>query len=91
LLWNFDVYSEDSINCVDFEKLKEIEKEYENIETFKGFNIIEKLHNPKEIEYSSNKSVAAMNATDVRSEKVKYKKTYIRWRVKVIKRNEIKI
>ena len=57
----------------DFEKLKEIEKEYENFEAFKGFNIIDKLNNPKEIEYSSNKSVAAMNATDVRSEKVKYK------------------
>ena len=61
------------INCVDFEKLKEIEKDYKNIETFKGFNIIEKLHNPKEIEYSTNKSVAAMNTKDVRSEKVKYK------------------
>ncbi len=61
------------INCVDFEKLKDIEKEYENFEAFKGFNIIEKLNNPKEIEYSINKSIAAMNATDVRSEKVKYK------------------
>ena len=61
------------IKYVDFEKLKEIEKEYENFEAFKGFNIIEKLNNPKEIEYSINKSIAAMNATDVRSEKVKYK------------------
>ncbi len=61
------------IKCIDFEKLKEIEKEYENFEAFKGFNIIEKLNNPKEIEYSSNKSIAAFNATKVRSEKVKYK------------------
>uniref|UniRef100_UPI00404722FD hypothetical protein n=1 Tax=Aliarcobacter sp. TaxID=2321116 RepID=UPI00404722FD len=61
------------IKCVDFEKLKDIEKEYENFEAFKGFNIIDKLNNPKEIEYSSNKSIAAMNATDVRSEKVKYR------------------
>jgi response regulator of citrate/malate metabolism len=61
------------IKCIDFEKLKEIEKEYENFEAFKGFNIIEKLNNPKEIEYSSNKSIAAMKATESRSEKVKYK------------------
>ena len=61
------------IKCVDFEKLKDIEKEYENFEAFKGFNIIEKLNNPKEIEYSTDKSIAAFNATKVRSEKVKYK------------------
>ena len=57
------------IKCVDFEKLKDIEKEYENFEAFKGFNIIEKLNSPKEIEYSSNKSIAAMNATEVRSKR----------------------
>ena len=61
------------IKCVDFEKLKDIEKEYENVEAFKGFNIIEKLNSPKDIEYSINKSAAAMKATDARSEKVKYK------------------
>ena len=61
------------IKCVDFEKLEEIEKEYENFDAFKGFNIIEKLNNPKEIEYSSNKSAAALQATEARSEKVKYK------------------
>ena len=61
------------IECVDFEKLKDIEKEYENVKSFKGFNIIDKLTNPKSIEYSANKSVAALRATDVRSEKVKYK------------------
>lgn len=61
------------IRCIDFEKLKDIEKEYEIYEGFKDFNIINKLNNPKEIEYSINKSIAAMNATDVRSEKVKYK------------------
>ncbi len=45
------------IKCIDFEKLEEIEKriekDNENFETVKSFNIIEKLHNPKEIEYSS--------------------------------------
>ena len=61
------------IKCVDFEKLEKIEKEYENFDAFKGFNIIEKLNNPKEIEYSSNKSAAALQATEARSEKVKYK------------------
>ena len=61
------------IKCVDFEKLEEIEKEYENFDAFKGFHIIEKLNNPKEIEYSSNKSAAALQATEARSEKVKYK------------------
>ena len=61
------------IGCVDFEKLKVIEKGYENVRTFKGFNVIDKLTNPKNIEYSANKSVAAFRATDVRSEKVKYK------------------
>ena len=65
------------IKCIDFEKLEEIEKriekDNENFETVKSFNIIEKLHNPKEIEYSSNKSIAAMKATEVRSKKVKYK------------------
>ena len=61
------------ISCIDFEKLKDIEKEYEDFEAFKGFNIIDKLNNPKEIEYSSNKSIAAMKATEVRSKKVKYK------------------
>ena len=61
------------IKCIDFEKLEEIEKEYENFDAFKGFNIIEKLNNPKEIEYSSNKSAAALQATEARSEKVKYK------------------
>ena len=35
--------------------------------------IIDKLNNPKEIEYSSNKSIAAMKATEIRSKKVKYK------------------
>ena len=34
---------------------------------------LSKLNNPKEIEYSSNKSIAAMKATEARSEKVKYK------------------
>ena len=65
------------IKCIDFEKLEEIEKriekDNENFETVKSFNIIEKLHNPKEIEYSSNKSIAAMKATEIRSKKVKYK------------------
>ena len=61
------------IKYVDFDKLKELEKEYENFEAFKGFNIVEKLNNPKEIEYSSNKSEAAFQATKARSEKVKYK------------------
>ena len=65
------------IKCVDFEKLEEIEKriekDNENFETVKSFNIIDKLNNPKEIEYSSSKSVAALRATEARSEKVKYK------------------
>ena len=65
------------IKCVDFEKLEEIEKriekDNENFETVKSFNIIDKLNNPKEIEYSTNKSIAAMKATEVRSKKVKYK------------------
>ena len=65
------------IKCIDFEKLEEIEKriekDNENFETVKSFNIIDKLNNPKEIEYSSNKSIAAMKATEVRSKKVKYK------------------
>ena len=34
---------------------------------------LSKLNNPKEIEYSSNKSAAALQATEARSEKVKYK------------------
>ena len=33
------------IKCIDFEKLKDIEKEYEDFEAFKGFNIIDKLNN----------------------------------------------
>ena len=65
------------IKCIDFEKLEEIEKriekDNENFETVKSFNIIDKLNNPKEIEYSSNKSIAAMKATEIRSKKVKYK------------------
>ena len=65
------------IKCIDFEKLEEIEKriekDNENFETVKSFNIIEKLNNPKEIEFSSNKSIAAMKATEERSKKVKYK------------------
>ena len=61
------------IKYVDFDKLKELEKEYENFEAFKGFNIVEKLNNPKEIEYSASKSAAAFQATKVRIEKVKYK------------------
>ena len=65
------------IKCIDFEKLEEIEKRIEknneNFETVKSFNIIDKLNNPKEIEYSSNKSIAAMKATEIRSKKVKYK------------------
>ena len=65
------------IKCIDFEKLEEIEKriekDNENFETVKSFNIIDKLNNPKEIEYSSNKSAAALQATEARSEKVKYK------------------
>ena len=65
------------IKCIDFEKLEEIEKrivkDNENFEIVKSFNIIEKLNNPKEIEYSSNKSAAALQATEARSEKVKYK------------------
>ena len=65
------------IKCIDFEKLEEIEKriekDNENFETVKSFNIIYKLNNPKEIEYSSNKSAAALQATEARSEKVKYK------------------
>ena len=65
------------IKCIDFEKLEEIEKriekDNENFETVKSFNIIDKLNNPKEIEYSSNKSIAAMKATEVRGKKVKYK------------------
>lgn len=65
------------IKCIDFEKLEEIEKriekDNENFETVKSFNIIDKLNNPKEIEYSTNKSIAAMKATEERSKKVKYK------------------
>jgi response regulator of citrate/malate metabolism len=65
------------IKCIDFEKLEEIEKrivkDNENFEIVKSFNIIEKLNNPKEIEYSTNKSIAAMKATEIRSKKVKYK------------------
>ena len=65
------------IKCIDFEKLEEIEKriekDNENFETVKSFNIIDKLNNPKEIEYSTNKSIAAMKATETRSKKVKYK------------------
>ena len=65
------------IKCIDFEKLEEIEKriekDNENFETVKSFNIIDKLNNPKEIEYSTNKSIAAMKATELRSKKVKYK------------------
>jgi response regulator of citrate/malate metabolism len=65
------------IKCIDFEKLEEIEKRIvknnENFEIVKSFNIIEKLNNPKEIEYSTNKSIAAMKATEIRSKKVKYK------------------
>ena len=65
------------IKCIDFEKLEEIEKriekDNENFETVKSFNIIDKLNNPKEIKYSSNKSIAAMKATEIRSKKVKYK------------------
>ena len=65
------------IKCIDFEKLEEIEKriekDNENFETVKSFNIIDKLNNPKEIEYSTNKSIAAMKATEIRSKKVKYK------------------
>ena len=34
---------------------------------------LSKLNNPKEIEYSTNKSIAAMKATEERSKKVKYK------------------
>ena len=61
------------IKCIDFDKLKEIEKEYEDFNAFKGFNIIDKINNPKNIEYSSSKSTAASKATKARSEKVKYK------------------
>ena len=65
------------IKCIDFEKLEEIEKriekDNENFETVKSFNIIDKLNIPKEIEYSTNKSIAAMKATEERSKKVKYK------------------
>ena len=52
---------------------EEAQERNENFETVKSFNIIDKLNNPKEIEYSSNKSIAAMKATEVRSKKVKYK------------------
>ena len=30
-----------------YDNLKEVEKQYEDMEAFKGFNIIDKLHNPK--------------------------------------------
>lgn len=30
------------IKCIDFDKLKEIEKEYEDFNAFKGFNIIDR-------------------------------------------------
>ncbi|APW65238.1 hypothetical protein LPB137_04950 [Poseidonibacter parvus] len=61
------------LKCIDFDKLKEVEKQYKDYEFFKGFNIIEKLYNPKNIEYSSSKSTAASKATKARSKKVKYK------------------
>ena len=64
---------ENLLKCIDFDKLKEAEKQYEDMEAFKGFNIIDKLHNPKSIEYSSSKSTAASKATKARTEKVKYK------------------
>ena len=64
---------ENLLKCIDFDKLKEVKKQYEDSEVFKGFNIIEKLNNPRSIEYSSSKSTAASKATKARTEKVKYK------------------
>ena len=64
---------ENLIKCIDFDKLKKIEKEYESFDAFKGFDIREKVNNPKNIEYSSSKYSAAKKATEARSEKVKYK------------------
>ena len=42
-----------------FDKLKEIEKEYEDFDAFKGFDIREKMNNPKNIAYSPRKYSAA--------------------------------
>ena len=64
---------ENLLKCINYDKLKEVEKQYDNIETFEGFKLTEKLNNPKNIAYSASKSTAASKATKVRTEKVKYK------------------
>ena len=58
------------IEIIDFEKLKEIEKRYKEIE---GFSIVNKLNNPKNINFSLAKCLASEKATKVRSNKAKYK------------------
>ena len=58
------------IEIIDFEKLKEIEKRYKEIE---GFSIVNKLNNPKNINFSLAKYLASEKATKVRSNKAKYK------------------
>ena len=58
------------IEIIDFEKLKEIEKRYKEIE---GYSIVNKLNNPKNINFSLAKCLASEKATKARSNKAKYK------------------
>ena len=58
------------IEIIDFEKLKEIEKRYKEIE---GFSIVNKLNNPKNINFSLAKCLASKKTTKSRSNKAKYK------------------
>lgn len=61
------------LKCINFNKLKEVEEQYGNTNTFIGFTLKEKIENPKNIAYSASKSTAASKATKVRTEKVKSK------------------
>ena len=58
------------IEIIKKEKLKEIEKRYKEIE---GFSIVNKLNNPKNINFSLAKCLASEKATKARSNKAKYK------------------
>ena len=62
-------------SCIDFKKLEEfVNKENDYLDEYKVLNkLINKLNNPKIIEYSFKKHTASEKATRVRTQKAKKK------------------
>ena len=77
-------------SCIDFKKLEEfVNKENDYLDEYKVLNkLINKLNNPKIIEYSFKKHTASEKATRVRTEKAKKK---IQIAIEILKTQKKKI